>query len=139
MPVKSFTLQGPVPAKKNMHVIRRHRGRQWVAPSEKYQVWERRAALVLKGQALLAGLQGTIMEPVWLRVVIYRPTKGRCDLTNLLQSVEDALVAGGILADDSLIHSFDGSRKVLGVGKEKARAEITITWPWREKDAKVTD
>jgi Holliday junction resolvase RusA-like endonuclease len=50
--------------------------------------------------------------------------KRRYDLSNLYQGPEDALVKAGILEDDSLIQSHDGSRKHRSC--ENPRVQITI-------------
>ena len=54
------------------------------------------------------------------------PTKRKCDLTNLLEAVDDVLVKHGIVADDNytIIESHDGSRVLYD--KENPRTEIYI-------------
>jgi Holliday junction resolvase RusA-like endonuclease len=43
--------------------------------------------------------------------------QAEADLSNLLEGPADLLKESGIIKDDSLIHSFDGSRKVFGKGE----------------------
>lgn len=53
--------------------------------------------------------------PVRMLVLIYGPWNDQYsmpDLSNLLQGPEDALQEAGILADDALIRSHDGSRAI---------------------------
>lgn len=54
------------------------------------------------------------------------PTKRKCDLTNLLEAIDDVMVKYGLLADDnfSIIESHDGSRVLYD--KENPRTEVTI-------------
>ena len=49
-----------------------------------------------------------------------------CDLTNLLEAIDDILVSYGVLSDDNftVIVSHDGSR--VYIDKENPRTEITI-------------
>jgi len=63
-------------------------------------------------------------------VIFYRKRKRKIDLSNLLQSIEDAMVRGGVIMDDSQIKSFDGSRVYFGHDDE--RVEITLYWPFKE-------
>lgn len=55
------------------------------------------------------------------------PSRRRVDLTNLLESADDALVAAGVLADDNsqIIVSHDGSRVLYD--KDSPRTEVTIS------------
>jgi Holliday junction resolvase RusA-like endonuclease len=58
--------------------------------------------------------------------VFYRETRIRCDLTNLLEAIDDVLVTYGVLADDNftVIVGHDGSR--VYIDKKNPRTEITI-------------
>jgi Holliday junction resolvase RusA-like endonuclease len=96
-----------------------------VIPNKKYMEWEKYAKFQLKEQKERLNLE-TIKEKVWVKCLIYRLTKRQIDLTNLLQSIHDVLEISGIIKDDCLIYSIDGSRKILGVGPGEERAEIFI-------------
>lgn len=65
--------------------------------------------------------------PCEVRCLFYMPSRRRVDLTNLLESVDDALVAAGVLADDNsqIIVSHDGSRVLYD--KDNPRTEVSIT------------
>lgn len=54
------------------------------------------------------------------------PTARPCDLTNLLEAVDDVLVKGKIIADDNykIVAGHDGSR--VFVDKDNPRTEIFI-------------
>lgn len=55
------------------------------------------------------------------------PTRRRCDLTNMLEAVDDIMVKYKLLQDDNckIIVGHDGSRVLYD--KENPRTEITIT------------
>ena len=55
------------------------------------------------------------------------PDNRRCDLSNLHQAIDDILVKGGVLKDDSrkYIAGHDGSR--VRTDKGNPRVEITIS------------
>ena len=67
-----------------------------------------------------------IETPVNVKCVFYRESRIRCDLTNLLEAIDDILVAYGVLSDDNftVIASHDGSR--VFIDRDSPRTEITI-------------
>ena len=95
-------------------------------PNKKYNEWIHTTVKQLKDQKEEKQFE-TINERVAVKCLVYRLTKRKIDLINLLQSVHDALEAAGILKDDFLIESTDGSRRILGVEKGEERAEIFIS------------
>jgi Holliday junction resolvase RusA-like endonuclease len=68
-----------------------------------------------------------ITDPVHLKILAYRHTKRKIDLSNIYAAVEDMLQKHGVLKDDAQVESHDGSRKFYGVPAEMARVEIEIT------------
>ncbi len=134
-----FIIKGLTPCKKNMLTIRsgsrRARYRRWIAPNKKYQEWEEGTAKDLwiqsKSHSSALPERLPILDPVWLRVVFYRKKIQRIDLTNLLQSIEDAMVKADIIKDDSQVRAFDGSRIRFGLDHE--RVEITLYWPFQDE------
>lgn len=116
-------------AKKNSQEIRRNKytGKPFIAQSKIYTQYENDCGFFLKK------LKEPIATPVNVKCVFYRETAIRCDLTNLLEAVDDILTHYGILADDNfkIIASHDGSR--VYIDKNNPRTEITI------EDAKNTD
>lgn len=65
--------------------------------------------------------------PVEVKVLYYMPDRRSWpDLIGLLQATSDILESAGIIQDDKLIVSYDGSR-IAGIDKQNPRAEITIT------------
>jgi Holliday junction resolvase RusA-like endonuclease len=120
-------IYGQTPSKKSSQsiIINKKTGKMMVIPNKKYMEWEKYAKFQLKEQKERLNLE-TIKEKVWVKCLIYRLTKRQIDLTNLLQSIHDVLEISGIIKDDCLIYSIDGSRKILGVGPGEERAEIFI-------------
>lgn len=117
-----FTVPLPPITKKNHQRILRNRstGKPFVAPSEEYKRYEAGAMwFIPKGEC--------IDYPVNVRCLFYMPTRRRCDLTNLLESIDDIMVKAGLLKDDSytVIEGHDGSRVLYD--KDRPRTEVEIT------------
>lgn len=92
----------------------------YIAPSEAYLNYENKALWFIQKGA-------NIDTPVNVKCLFYMPTKRKCDLTNLLEAVDDILVKARVLADDNytIIESHDGSR--VYYDKDNPRTEIYIT------------
>lgn len=101
-------------------VINKKTGRPFIMQSSKYKEYEKNAGWFLKK------LPKPINEPVNVKCVFYREKRIMCDLTNLLEAIDDILVSYGVLSDDNftVIVSHDGSR--VYIDKENPRTEITI-------------
>lgn len=95
-------------------------------PNKKYIEWEKGAIYQLEAQFERFDYPA-INKGVNVASIIYRLTKRRVDLVNLQQSIHDVLERAGILENDFLIESTNGSRRILGVNKGEERAEIYIT------------
>ena len=110
--------------KKNSQEIRRNRftGKPFVAQNKAYQQYENDA-----GWFLTQRPPTPISQPVNVKCVFYRSSNLRCDLTNLLEAIDDILVKYQIIKDDcfTILVSNDGS--MVYVDKERPRTEITIT------------
>lgn len=74
----------------------------------------------------LTKIHEPISVPVNVRCIFYRDSAQRCDLTNLLEAIDDILVKYGILKDDDfkILAGHDGSR--VYVDRENPRTEIYI-------------
>ena len=118
---------GQTPSKKNTHrsMYSSYKKRFIIAPSKACLEWENLAILQLMHQMNYQGLE-TITKPVHCKILVYRATKIKADRLNLYQSVEDALERAGVIENDFLIESHDGSRVYYGVKAEDARAEIYV-------------
>lgn len=120
-----YTIPLPPVTKKNSQRIMRNwkTGKSFIAPSEAYKQYERQAMAYFP-----RATTGRIDYPVNIQCHFYLPTRRRTDLTNLLEAVDDLLVAAGVIADDhyGIVAGHDGSR--CYVDRDNPRTEITI---WR--------
>jgi Holliday junction resolvase RusA-like endonuclease len=66
-----------------------------------------------------------IIEPVQVSFLFYCKDARKRDLCNLIQCPADLLQQAGIIENDCLIQSLDGSR-IMGIDKDNPRTEITI-------------
>lgn len=117
----NFTIQLIPISKKNHQQILKNKktGKRFVAPSKQYQDYERDAMwFIPKGKQ--------IDYPVNVKCLFYMPTKRLCDLTNMLEAVDDVMVKAGLLKDDNykIIASHDGSRVLYD--KFNPRTEVYI-------------
>jgi Holliday junction resolvase RusA-like endonuclease len=126
----TLVIHGQPVSKKNSMQLAKIRGRYFPVPSASYRRWMRIAKPQVKAQIAPDGLPPVrglpINRPIHLRVMAYRWTRRKIDLSNIYAAVEDMLQKYGVLADDELVWSHDGSRKILGVPKDEARVEIEI-------------
>ena len=104
--------------KKNSQQIIYVKGRAMIIPSQKYKEYEKSATQFLMFNTTY------IDYPVEVTCSFFMGSRRKCDLTNLLEAVDDVLVKAGILKDDnySIIVSHDGSR--VFSDKENPRTEI---------------
>jgi Holliday junction resolvase RusA-like endonuclease len=112
----------PKTKKNHQQIMKNHKtGRSFIAQSEAYRQYERDSGWFVRTKA------EPISEPVNVKCIFYRDSERRCDLTNLLEAIDDILVNFGVLADDNfkIIAGHDGSRVL--VDRENPRTEITIT------------
>lgn len=118
-----ITVYLPPITKKNSQRILRSGNRLFIAPSAKYKDYERDVLKVLA----VAGKPWLGSYPVNVKAVFYMPSRRPCDLTNLLEAIDDILVRGHILQDDSwrYLGGHDGSR--VAVDEFHPRTEIEIT------------
>lgn len=107
--------------KKNHQKIITIKGRPMIVQSEAYREYEKEAGWFLKKPI------EPISEPVNVKCIFYRDSARRCDLTNLLEAIDDILVKYGVLKDDDfkILSSHDGSR--VYIDREKPRTEIEIS------------
>lgn len=124
-----FIIDGQPMSKKRNYRIIRIGDHYALGLKREYKNWEKSATDQLwvqrmNYQASMTGEFGPISFFVEVAFEFFMKDKKKYDLSNLIQGPEDALVKAGILQDDSLIMSLDGSRKHLGC--EAPRILITI-------------
>lgn len=110
----------PITKKNSMQIlVNRATGKPFIAPSKQYKQYERDAMRFIPRQ-------NCIVTPVCIKATFYMPTKRKCDLTNLLEALDDILVKAGLIWDDNytVVASHDGSR--VYVDKENPRTEVAI-------------
>lgn len=109
--------------KKNHQQIIKNRttGALMVIPSKQYKEYEKDSMEHIPVDAKLH-----IDYPVNVQCTFYMGTRRKCDLVNLLQSIDDILVRADVLSDDNytVIESHDGSRVLYD--KECPRTVIEI-------------
>lgn len=110
--------------KKNSQRIVKNKktGKQMILPDTKYKEYEKEAGWFIRNPK-----QKPIDYPVNVKCLFYRENEIRCDLTNLLEAIDDILVKYGVLADDKfkIIAGHDGSR--VFIDRDNPRTEIEIT------------
>lgn len=114
-----FVIKVEPRTKKNSQRIVNSGGRGWILPSKQFMEYEKSCAwFVPRGKM--------ITEPVNIRCSFFMRTHRKCDLTNLLEAIDDVLVHYGVIADDnySIVAGHDGSR--VYVDKQNPRTEVWI-------------
>ncbi len=120
-PIKLVIKGKPVSWKNSRNAIKLPNGRPTLVPSRAATKWMKQAVLQLQFQwgpspALNVPLNAQIVSYYW---------GGEPDASNLYLGPEDALQKAGVIADDRLIQSHDGSRKFKD--NNNPRVEITLT------------
>jgi len=100
-------------------------GKPYTYKDPEYEKWESDVSTALSVQRLESEYPCVDYE-CWARILIYRQYNRIADLSNLIQSVEDALQRAGCIENDRLIRSLDGSRVYHGVNGTEARFEVTL-------------
>lgn len=111
----------PISKKNSQQILMNPRTkRPFISPSKKYKDYEKAALLYIPTRA------NPIDFPVNVKCIFYMPTKRKCDLTNMLEAVDDVMVKAGLLEDDNytIIQSHDGSRVLYD--KNNPRTEVEI-------------
>ncbi len=119
----SFTLPlRPVTKKNNGQIVMRG-SYPILLPSKQYMQFEKDSAPYFRKVKLQTDV---IHYPVNVKCHFYMETHRRVDLCNLLNAVDDAMVASGLVLDDNrdIIAAHDGSRVYFD--KDRPRIEITI-------------
>lgn len=111
----------PRTKKNNQKIIKNNKTNAlMVVQGDIYKQYEKEAGWFLRKPPV------SISQPVNIRVIFYRDNERRCDLTNLLEAVDDILIKYKIIADDNfkIIRGHDGSR--VFIDRNNPRTEIYI-------------
>ena len=119
-----FTIDVSPRSKKNSQqiLVNRKTGRPFIMPSSAYKAYQKAALMLIP-----ADTRQHIDYPVNVKALFYMPTRRACDLTNMLEALDDVLVDAGVVADDNcnVIAGHDGSRVLYD--RAHPRTEVIIT------------
>lgn len=119
-----FTINLPPRSKKNSQqiLVNRKTGRPFITSSSAFKAYQKGALMLIPAAA-----RQRINYPVNVKATFYMPTRRACDLTNMLEALDDVLVDADVIADDNynVVAGHDGSRVLYD--KERPRTEVTIT------------
>src|SRR5574343_846432 len=120
-----ITIPGTPRTKKNSQIM--VKGRNLILPSKAYQEYYKFCIGTKRNPGwLMQWGNACFTKPVHVCCQYWFPNhKSRPDLVGLLQATSDLLEAAGIIENDRLIVSYDGSY-IVGIDKENPRAEIII-------------
>jgi len=116
------TIVGNPATKKTSNRIFRVRGRIVVAPSAANAIWARSAIPQLK----TCWNRPPLTLPVQVAARFFRRDNRRVDLVNLMQAVADALEHAGVVVNDRLIVSWDGSRLSKDAVRPRVELEVEL-------------
>ena len=114
----------PVTKKNHQQIWRNPKtGKPFIQQSDFYKRYETECMYAL---SKVRGAR--INQPVNVQCLFYKSTKRQCDLTGLLQSIDDILVKAEVLEDDNfnIVAGHDGSRVLID--RKNPRTEITIDY-----------
>lgn len=101
-------------------------------PSAAYEAYEAVAVPALRTQARKQGIDNPVDRPCTVVASYYMPNRAAWpDLVGLMQATADLLEAAGVLENDRLITSWDGT-DITGISKKNPRAEIILIPEWLE-------
>lgn len=115
----TIVLPGKPETKKtsNQIAFNRKTGRRFILPSKAYLAWEKKCCWLLT----LLWRHAPIDYPMHVKARFYRDL--RPDLDNLKHGVADVLQKAGVIKNDRLIKSWDGSRLIKS---KETRVEVSI-------------
>ncbi len=123
-PTEFIITGNPMVKKNSRDIVRNPRtGRMYPIKSDALKACEDDAIYQLQSQkGRMMKLPYTI--PLRIKFMFYRKDKRGVDLSNLYEFAQDVLQSAGIIENDVLIESHDGSRKLYD--PENPRTEIFI-------------
>jgi Holliday junction resolvase RusA-like endonuclease len=118
-----ITIKGSTPSQKNRKIISMNRAthRPFLRTAPPVKKWQESAANQIRAKIG----DFTVKDyPISINIVFYYDSNRRHDLDNALSSIMDALVASGLIEDDSCKYVSCITVQYGGYDKENARAEI---------------
>lgn len=86
-----------------------------VVYSDAYKAWEKESIPIMRIEKMRQGIFKPIDYPIQVKAIFfYASHQWESDLSNALEGPNDLLTKCGIITDDKLIYSLDGSRKIFG-------------------------
>lgn len=122
-PIRVFTLWGAPTTKKTSNRLVRAGRRYRVLPSKTYAQWAGRMTQAIDLWRCRSGVT-TLTAPVQVTATFYRPFNTTGDLCGYMQALGDLLQLAGVIDNDRLIASWDGSR--LAIDRDHPRIEVAI-------------
>ena len=122
MKYTKIIIKGRIPSKKNELVIAGGSSKKWITPSAKYNRWEKEQIEQIRANQNVKPLN----PPYQMNIKFYAPDLHAADLSNKLESIQDMLVACGVIEDDNWFVLSDINMKFSTVDKDNPRAEIEI-------------
>ena len=120
-------MKGRPGIKKNSRVNFVRAGKQMSIPSKRYQDFEKELKTVVVLSMIDAGFKEPINVPVNFKLVLHlKNHQHEPDLSNSYQGIEDCLEDCGVLVNDKLIYSHDGSLKEFGSKEDWFKVELTL-------------
>lgn len=117
-----FVIEGPPRTKKtHQRIARRKDGSPFILSAKSSVNWERKAI-----EQLLSQAQPCITGTVNCRALIYRERLVG-DAVNYYQAIADALQGAGVVQNDRLIVSWDGSRLLKDAHRPRVEIELMAT------------
>lgn len=116
-----ITIDGQAPSQKNSKQIFRNSrtGAPFITSNSRVKAWQQSAVLQLRQYARADD------RPVWVYYTFHVKDNRRRDIDNMIASVNDALVAAGVIKDDSWQYLTIGLGDAK-IDKDNPRTELRI-------------
>lgn len=123
--MKLTIIGAPVTKSNSQRIMRGKAGRPFVSQSAAYVAWERSALEQLACIFGPAFAPKATNVPVSLRATFYR-ARHTGDLGNYLKALCDVIERSGLIENDRLIQSFDGSRLAHDPRNPRVEFEVSL-------------
>lgn len=123
-----LTYHGAVYSKKNSKriIVNRRMGRPQIISNQRAREMEVAMVRMFQAQAAKAKWEANTGTTYEVSIFIWTKDRTRRDLDNQATSILDALVAAGVIPDDSMKYVISLQVEFMGVDKNDPRAEVTV-------------